>query len=171
MFELKKMDVVRPYEAVIIMHPDATEEDQKNLFNKNKSIIEGFNGEVNHVDTWGKRRLANPIAKAQKAYFFHSTFSAGPEAIAELERTMRISDKVLRFVHTRLDEGTNLQKFMESFRNSLEETAKREREREAKFQAKKAARAASGGKGGHGGGPRRDRGDKKGADFEEDFEE
>lgn len=163
MFELTKEDTVRPYEGVIIVHPDATEEDQKNLFKKNKSIIEGFKGQVNHVDTWGKRRLANHINKTQKAVYFHTTFTAGSQAIAELERTMRINEKVLRFMHTALDQDVELPKFVESFKSGLEESAKREREREAKFQAKKAARAGKrDGKGG--------KGDKR-SDFDEDIEE
>lgn len=143
----KKATSVRPYEVIVLMHPDSSEEDQKTLFKKNKAIIEDqFEGAVNHLDTWGKRSLANPIGKNKKAVFFFSTFSAKPSAIAELERTMRINDKVLRFMHTALDPRTDLSKYLESFRNSIAESAAREREREAKFQARKAAR----------GGPRRD---------------
>ena len=38
--QLEKRPYVRPYEVVILMHPDATEDDQKTLFRKNKAIIE-----------------------------------------------------------------------------------------------------------------------------------
>jgi len=140
---------LRPYEAVILVHPDATEDDQKALFKKNKAIIEEqFGGSVKHLDTWGKRNLANPIEKFKKAVYFHTTFAANPQAIAELERTMRINDKVVRFMHTRLDEAIDLATHLENFRKTLAESAAREREREAKFQARKAAQRA--------GGPRRD---------------
>ena len=90
--QLEKRPYVRPYEVVILMHPDATEDDQKNLFRKNKAIVEEqFGGSVKHLDTWGKRSLANPIAKNKRAVFFHSTFTAEPQAVLELERTMRIN--------------------------------------------------------------------------------
>ena len=142
----------RPYEGVILVHPDASEDDQKNLFKKNKAIIEEqFGGSVKHLDTWGKRTLSNPIEKNRKAVYFHTTFEANPQAIAELERTMRINDKVLRFMHTRLEDGTDLATHLEGFRTTLAESAAREREREAKFQARKAAQRAGGP-----GGPRRD---------------
>ncbi len=134
------VQVVRPYEAVILMHPDASDDDQKALFRRNKSIIEAGSGQVNHVDTWGKRRLSNPIERMPRALYFHTTFTATPSTIAELERTMRINDKVLRFMHTRLDERLDITKHLEAYRNVIEESGKREREREAKFQAKKAAR-------------------------------
>ncbi len=104
----KSTEVRNPYEVVILMHPDATLEDQKTLFKKNKSIIADFKGEINSLDTWGKRNLANIIGKSKKAIYFHSTFMAQPAAIMELERTMRINDKVLRFMHTRIDSRVSL---------------------------------------------------------------
>nr|BFD57921.1 hypothetical protein CKG001_00280 [Bdellovibrio sp. CKG001]BFD61348.1 hypothetical protein BdHM001_00290 [Bdellovibrio sp. HM001]BFD65006.1 hypothetical protein HAGR004_00280 [Bdellovibrio sp. HAGR004] len=133
----------KPYEVVVIMHPDATLEDQKDLFKKNKATIESYKGSVNSLETWGKRTLATPIGKLKKAIYFHSTFEADTQAIAELERTMRINDKVLRFMHTRLDDRVSLAKFMEGFKKGLAESAAREKEREAKAAARKAAFAAA----------------------------
>jgi small subunit ribosomal protein S6 len=129
----------RPYEGIIIMHPDASEEEQKALFRRNQAIVQEFTGTVGHLDTWGKRSLANTIAGHKRAYFFHTSFETAPKAIAELERTMRNNDRVLRFQHTRLPDGTKLSEFNENFKKSLAESAQREREREAKFQARKAA--------------------------------
>ncbi|WP_374031644.1 30S ribosomal protein S6 [Bdellovibrio bacteriovorus] len=133
----------KPYEVVVLMHPDASLEDQKDLFKKNKATIESYKGSINSLETWGKRTLATPIGKLKKAIYFHSTFEADTQAIAELERTMRINDKVLRFMHTRLDERTSLVKFMEGFKKGLAESAAREKEREAKAAARKAAFAAA----------------------------
>ncbi|HRK06300.1 MAG TPA: 30S ribosomal protein S6 [Pseudobdellovibrionaceae bacterium] len=135
----------RPYEVIVLMHPDASEDEQKSLFRKNKSIIEEqFGGQMVHLDTWGKRTLANAINKTKKAYYFHATFKAQPAAIAELERTMRINDRVLRFMHTALDVRTDLNKYLEDFRTSLAAAAQREREREAKFQARRAMQRPGG---------------------------
>jgi len=133
--------VKRPYEVVILFSPDANLEDQKELFKKNKGIIEGFGGKIHTLETWGKRNLSNPIGKLKKAIYFHSTFEAGTQAVFELERTMRINDKVLRFMHTRLDERTSLEKHMEGFKRGLSESATREKEREAKAQARRMAAA------------------------------
>ena len=150
---MSQTSVVKPYEVVVLMHPDATLEDQKELFRKNKATIESFKGSVNSLETWGKRTLATPIGKLKKAVYFHSTFEADTQAVAEIERTMRINDKVLRFMHTRLDERTSLSKFMETFKKGLAESAAREKEREAKMAARKAAFAANKG-------DRGDRGDR-----------
>lgn len=133
--------VRRKYEAVVIMHPDATEEEQKNLFRRNREIIQSFQGTINHLDTWGKRKLGNPVNRLTRGNYFHVTFEATGDAISELERTMRINDRVLRYQHTRLDDRVNLPKFVEKFKEALVETANREREREIKNQQRKAMRA------------------------------
>jgi small subunit ribosomal protein S6 len=134
---------LRKYEAVIIIHPDASEDEQKIVLKRNREIIQSFKGEMNHLDTWGKRKLANPVNKVNRGTYFHMTFEANGDAITELERTMRINDKVLRFQHTRLDDRVSLPKFVEQFKENLAEAAQREREREAKNQARRAAAMAA----------------------------
>lgn len=141
---MSTLEQKRHYEVVILMHPDATIEEQKELFRKNKGIIEQFGGSIYSLDTWGKRTLANHIGKSRKAIYFHSAFEAKPAAIAEIERTMRINDKVLRYMHTKLDERVPLSKFMETFKKSIVESANKEKEKEAKIQARRAAMAGSG---------------------------
>lgn len=138
---LTPVKVERKYEGIVILNSNSTDDQQKAIFKRNKGIIEKFEGEVKHLDTWGRRSLANPIRKNNNALYFHTTFTASPEAVAELERTMRIDDQVLRFMHTRLDDRTDLNKYLENFKSALAESAAREKEREAKFQKKKAARA------------------------------
>lgn len=140
MLELSQTTITRPYEAIVMMDTDASEQDQKDLFKKNKSIIESFSGELNHIDTWGKRKLANPLENKSRAIYFHTTFTASPDAIKELERTMRLNDKVIRVVHSRLPEGMSLTKQVEAFKERLVETLKKEQEKEAKFKARKATR-------------------------------
>jgi small subunit ribosomal protein S6 len=136
-----KAELKRPYEAVILVHPDTTLEEQKELFKKNKATITDFKGSIYSLETWGKRTLATPIGKLRKAVYFHTIFEAGPQAIAELERTMRINDKVLRFMHTKLDERISVAKHAETFKKGLADSAAREKEREAKAQLRRQAAA------------------------------
>ncbi len=141
--KLSDIKVVRPYEAIVIMHPDASTEDQKTLFKKNQKIIQDHNGKVNHIDGWGKRTLATPINGETKAHYFHSTFMAAPETIKELERTMRINEKVLRFFHKVLDPRIDLQKHVDDFKTSLAANLQKAKEREAKARERRAAMAAA----------------------------
>ncbi len=133
---------LRPYESVVILHPDTTETQQKEVFQKTIGVIQTHKGSLNHIDTWGKRALANPIKRQKRGIYFHLTFSSSPSTVAELERIMKINDKILRYFHVRLEDKTNLGQFVDSFKERLVENEKREREREAKFQQRKAQRAA-----------------------------
>ncbi|MCB0393153.1 MAG: 30S ribosomal protein S6 [Bdellovibrionales bacterium] len=122
---------IRSYEGVVVLHPDTTEESQKEFFRKNKKIIEDHKGSIHSVETWGKRTIANPIKDIKRGVYFHYTFKTQPDTIAELERTFRINDRVLRFMHTSLGDA-DLAKHMEAFHDQLSATAQREKEREAK---------------------------------------
>ncbi len=138
-----ELTVVKPnrkYEAVIIYHPDASEKDQQEFIKKQKDILKKFDGEFNHVDSWGKRRLANPINKIKMGTYFHTTFEAKAESIAELERVMRIDDKVLRYTHTRLDDRRAMGDHVEDFRNVVKASIEKENEREKAFQARRQAK-------------------------------
>lgn len=136
--ELNVQKPIRNYETVIIMHPDTSEEDQKALFRKNQEIIKRSSGQVSHIDTWGKRRLANTINKIKVGIYFHSTFTAKSECVEELERTMRINDRVLRFFHTRLDDRRSIEQHLQGYRDVIAASKEREQEREAKVHARKA---------------------------------
>ncbi len=137
-FELQKSVKERFYESILILHPEATEDEQKEFFKKNKAIIESYKGEVTHVETWGKRTLANPIDKVKLGNYFYTTFKAAPEVVLELERTMKINDKVLRYLNVKLEDGTDLGKHVEKYHEVLAESEKRRKEYEEKASKKRA---------------------------------
>lgn len=135
--------ILYPYEAVIIVKPDASEDVQKQIFRRNKEVVDQHSGSVYSIETWGKRQLGNQIGKARKGLYFHVAFEADNKAIAELERVMRINENVLRFVHIRLKQGTSLAAHMENFKKEIADGVAKEKEREVKIQQKRAARAAA----------------------------
>lgn len=132
---------LRNYEGIIILHPDVTETEQKALFKRNAETIASFKGRVNHLDTWGKRRLANPIKKMKMGNYFHTTFEAKAEAVAEIERLLGIDDRVLRFMHAKLDDRKSLSQYVEDYKKTLADSVRREQEKDAKRDARKAAAA------------------------------
>ncbi len=142
--EVQQESQVRHYESVVILHPDLPEADQKNFFKRSQETIQKFGGRLNHIDTWGKRRLGNPINKLRLGTYFHTTFEAKGDCVSELERLMRIDDRVLRFIHVRLDERRSLAQHVDEFHKTLAEAHKREQEKEAKAQARRAAMQSGG---------------------------
>jgi small subunit ribosomal protein S6 len=132
---------LRKYEGIVIVHPDVSEAEQKALFKRNAETIQQYQGRVNHVDFWGKRRLANPIKKMKLGSYFHTTFEAKAECVTEIERLLGIDDRVLRFMHTRLDDRKSIGQHLEEYKNTLVESNKREQEKEAKRDARRQAMA------------------------------
>ncbi len=158
-------NMLRKYEGVIILNPDVSEAEQKNFFKRNAETIKQFAGQVNHVDTWGKRRLANSIKKYRLGTYFHTTFEAKGDCIAELERLMKIDERVLRYLHVRLDDRKSLSQHVEQFHATLAESLKREQEKEAKNQARRMAMSQGGGPAGPRGPRTVSYGGKKGGGF------
>ena len=83
------------YEAVYILNPDLTEEQNAALIERFKGIVEA-NGTVSEVNEWGKRRLAYPINDLMEGYYVLMTFTAAAAVPAELDRIFRITDGVMR---------------------------------------------------------------------------
>lgn len=135
--------ILKKYEAIVILNSDTSVEDQKQILKKYKATVESFSGKIASVETWGKRNLANQINKNKKGLYFHITFEAASNSIIEIERTLRINEKVLRFMHSSLDTRVSLAKHLEAFKKGLAETSAKEKEREAKVLARKQAAAAA----------------------------
>ena len=83
------------YEAIYILKPDLTEEQNAALIERFKGIVEA-NGTVSEVNEWGKRRLAYPINDLMEGYYVLMTFTAAAAVPAELDRIFRITDGVMR---------------------------------------------------------------------------
>ena len=113
----------RPYEAILVFGSQSSEERHREILKKYKQVVEQGGGSIHQVDTWGSRRLANPIQKEETGVYFHVTFLANPSSIHELERNLRNDEKVLRFFHSRLKDGTDLKKYMKDFYEALAKDA------------------------------------------------
>lgn len=125
------------YEEILVLHPDSTPEEQKEIYRSSAQIIESFQGTVHNVDSWGSRPLANRgEKKLSRGWYFHMIFSAAPQAMAELRRKLKINDRVIYFHHEKLGKKTTHEKHREQFLDILENSAQRERERQAKIQKK-----------------------------------
>ncbi len=83
------------YEAAIIYSVAGGDDAVKALTEKFSALI-AENGTIENVDDWGKRRLAYLINDEAEGYYVFTTFTAGPEFPAELERVAGITDGVLR---------------------------------------------------------------------------
>lgn len=90
---------MRKYEVMYIIRPDLEQEAVQATVDKFQGIISN-GGEITKQDVMGKRRLAYEIKKFRDGVFVLVNFNGTPEVIAELERLMKISDEVIRYLIT-----------------------------------------------------------------------
>ncbi|RAP74259.1 30S ribosomal protein S6 [Paenibacillus montanisoli] len=91
---------MRKYELMYIIRPDVEQEQVQALTEKFQAII-GNGGEIVKHDVLGKRRLAYEINKIRDGIYVLVSFNATPEVVAELDRVMKITDEVIRFLVTK----------------------------------------------------------------------
>ena len=114
---------MRVYEVMFIISPNTEESDVETLITQLSDVVTNQGGNVAKVDRMGRRRLAYPIQKFTEGYYSVFTVEGTGSEIAELERRMRVTDAVIRYITVRIDE---------------------ELKRADKFKAARAARAAAG---------------------------
>lgn len=88
---------MRKYEVMYIIRPDLEQETVQAVTEKFQGIISN-GGEITKHDVMGKRRLAYEISKFRDGIYVLVHFSATPEVVAELDRVMKISDEIIRFL-------------------------------------------------------------------------
>jgi small subunit ribosomal protein S6 len=92
------------YEHVFLMRQDVTTQQVEAMVEQFRGVIETGGGTVEKAEMWGLKSLAYRLKKNRKAHFTMLGINAPPAAVAEMERQMRISEDVLRFMTIKVDE-------------------------------------------------------------------
>ena len=95
---------MRIYEELFIMKPDIPEEEVDAFVEQLTANIATVGGTVDKVEKWGKRRLAYKVDKFKDGTYVLLQFSAGAEAVTEVERRLRVAEQVIKFQTVRIDE-------------------------------------------------------------------
>lgn len=97
---------MRVYEELFIVKPDAPEEEVDAYIGQLKELITNGKGTVEKADKWGTRKLAYRVQKYNEGVYVLFQFSSSPELVKEIERRMRVTDMVIKFITVRIDEKT-----------------------------------------------------------------
>ena len=89
---------MKAYELLLMLNPSLEEEARAAVLDKIQGVITADGGVVDTVDGWGKRKLAFEIDKVTEGEYVLVDFHTIPAAIAELDRVLRITDPVIRFM-------------------------------------------------------------------------
>jgi len=94
----------RTYELMFIVRPDMTEEDLDKLISMLQSIVPAAGGSIQKVDKMGKRRLAYTVKRFHEGIYVLMVVEGGGAVIHELERRLRVTEQVIKFLTVRTDE-------------------------------------------------------------------
>ena len=92
---------MRRYELMLIIRPDAPDEKAAAVIDRTTRYFVASGGQIIKVAPWGRRRLAYPIDRHREGSYHIVVFESPAEAIAELERSLQITEEVLRYLVTR----------------------------------------------------------------------
>lgn len=93
----------RMYETIYIVQPELADDELKGLTAKVQEIVTGMKGDLRKLDDWGLRKLSYPIEKFIRGRYFYLRFDGDAALIAELERKLRLDDKVIRYQSVKLE--------------------------------------------------------------------
>jgi small subunit ribosomal protein S6 len=94
----------RKYEIGFIIDPEAVEEEIKKIIDSIVAIIKKAKGTVENIDEWGRRKLAYPIQKHNEGFYVFINTEVEGTAFLNIERRLKLTEKVMRFVVLRLDD-------------------------------------------------------------------
>jgi small subunit ribosomal protein S6 len=121
--------IINEYELVFIIRPDIDEAKMMATIEKIEGLITDAQGTLLVRDDWGVRKLAYAIDNHLKGRYVLLKFVTTPDAIIELERRIRISDEIIRFLTVRKPGSVDLERRLaeaeEERRKLAEEAARR----------------------------------------------
>jgi small subunit ribosomal protein S6 len=96
---------LRTYEVAFIAAPNTADDDLSKLNSQIEQIVADRGGKITKVDNWGRRKLAYRIGKFDEGVYTFVFVEGSGHEIAEVERRLRVTDFVIRYLTVRTDEA------------------------------------------------------------------
>jgi len=94
----------RTYEVMYIVRPDVEEADLDKLIEGFEKNVTDGGGEIKSTEKMGRRRMAYTVRKFNDGFYVLMTIAAAGALIGEIERRLRVSEQVIKFITVRMDE-------------------------------------------------------------------
>jgi small subunit ribosomal protein S6 len=91
------------YELMVIYSPNLTEDEQRQQYSQVEELLKHENARINLVDHWGKRKLAYLVKKQRQGIYDWFYFELDPSRISEIDRKLKMSEVILRFMITKME--------------------------------------------------------------------
>ena len=108
----------RIYEVMFIVRPDMVDEDMDKLVSSIETQVTTAGGTVKSLEKMGKRRLAYWVGGFQDGFYMLLTVEGGGALVHEIERRLRVTEPVLKFITVRMDEEIKRMEKMKKLRDA-----------------------------------------------------
>lgn len=95
---------MRQFETLLLFSPELSADNREGMLKNIVAIIEREGGKIEKIDQWGMRDLAYPVKKQMRGYYVLLVYEGPSALVAELERNLRITEGIFKFLTVRLDE-------------------------------------------------------------------
>jgi small subunit ribosomal protein S6 len=95
------------YETIYIVNPTLDDDSLKEAIDKFSDLIKKLKGSIVKVNEWGKRKLAYEVRRFDKGHYIVLDFCALPKMVTELERNLKLDDRILKYITVKIDENVN----------------------------------------------------------------
>ncbi|HEX5483944.1 MAG TPA: 30S ribosomal protein S6 [Terriglobia bacterium] len=92
------------YEVMFIIRPDLPEEEIEKLVSQMEGYVAAAGGKIEKTEKMGRRKLAYRISRQRDGFYVLLILEGVPGTVVELERRLRVTDTVLKFITIRTDE-------------------------------------------------------------------
>ncbi|MFW6369260.1 MAG: 30S ribosomal protein S6 [Myxococcota bacterium] len=93
----------REFECVYLIRNDLEDPAVDKLIEKYRAMVGTLGGKVTGLESWGRRKLAYPIEKQRNAFYVQMRYFGSQDMVAEIERSMRMTDEVVRWLTVVMD--------------------------------------------------------------------
>jgi small subunit ribosomal protein S6 len=114
---------MRHYETLYIVNPELDDENYKAVVDKFKDLIEKEKGVIVKLEEWGKQRLAYLVKKFNQGSYVLMDYCGGSGITAELERDLKLDDRVLKYQTVKLADDVEPQALIQKEEEAKGETA------------------------------------------------
>ena len=98
---------MRRYELIYIVNPNLDAESLGEVVAKFSDLTKKLKGYLVKVTEWGKKKLAYEVKRFDKGYYIVFDFCGSPETVKELERNLKLDDRVLKYLTVKIDEDVD----------------------------------------------------------------
>ena len=117
---------MRRYETVFIVNPELSEEQRQPILDKLKGILSEDREILIKFDEWGQKRLAYEVKKHTRGYYVLMDFCGDGALVKEIERNMRLDDRVLKYMTVLKDQAVDVEAIKAEIEAAKEEESKPE---------------------------------------------